>query len=143
MFQERVNYIYFMYTDVMEVAGGSHYHVINKRSTVGASGTRRHMTATDYLISAHLNAQQHYRSKRLMSVQKHQRTARRISSTFAVMTSLPYSRSSNKLSRDDTICGEVIATIIIYCSMKIGNHMNSSAIWEIIALSHCMYIYKK
>ena len=94
------------YTAVMEVAGGSHYHVINKRSTVEASGTRRHMTATDYLISAHLNAQQHYRSMQLMSVQKHQRTSRKTLSTVAVMASLPYSRASNNLSQD--ICGKVI-----------------------------------
>ena len=33
-------------------------------------------------------------------------------------------------------CHYTYSTLILYLDMRIGNHMNSSAIWEIIALSH-------
>ena len=56
---------------------------------MAASDNGQHMTATDYLISVHLSAQQRYCSMELMSVQK-QKIA------LAEPTALLYSSATNR-----------------------------------------------
>ena len=90
----------------MEITEGSYYDVYNLGSTMTISNIGKNMTVKDYLLSAHLSAQQHYHSVRLMSV-RIPRKQSELLTTVAEMTNLP---PTYKLSYD--ICGEVLISLV-------------------------------